>query len=122
MTEQTLAKPGSWMSFTSFQWIAEKLGIPTLFCTVLCSAIYFTASWVATNIGKPVVEKHVEFLDTEQKAMKVIAESSVKQTENMERQSKQMEEHTTLLKTIAKTTAETRDDQRKFPAVAAERP
>lgn len=105
------------MTFDSFKWTAEKLGIPTLFCVALCFAIYRTGSWAATNIGKPVVDKHLEFIDTEQKSMKVIADNSMKQTENMERQSKQMEAHTTLLQDIVSTSKQIRDDQRKFPAV-----
>lgn len=124
------------MTFDSFQWVAEKLGIPTLFCTILCTAIYFTASWVAKHVAEPVVTKHVEFLDTEQASMKAIAEQSVKQTdailkqadastkqaENMERQSRQMEQHTALLEGIARYSKDTRDDQRKFPAVAEKMP
>lgn len=117
------------MTFDSFKWTAEKLGIPTLFCVALCFAIYRTGSWAAINIGKPVVDKHIEFIDTEQKSMKVIADNSTKQTENMERQSKQMEQHTVLLETIADTSRDIKrsseqimKDQRLFPAVAEKMP
>lgn len=104
------------------KWIAEKLGIPTFFLCILCYAVYSAAVWAADNIGKPVVTKHIEFIDTEQKSMKIIADNSTKQTENMERQSKQMEQHTKLLENIATTSSDIRNDQRKFPAVAERMP
>lgn len=117
------------MTFDSFKWVAEKLGIPTMFAIIFCIAIYQTGKWTASHVFDPVVEKHIEFLDTEQESMKQIAVASSKQAENMERQSRQMEQHTALLESISRNSegikrnsAEIRDDQRKFPAVAEKTP
>ena len=77
--------------------IADKLGVPVLFSVILCAGIYYTASWAATHIFEPVVDRHVQFLDATQKNLGVLTENESRQT--------------FLLEQI-------RDDQRKFPAVA----
>jgi len=95
-------------SAENWKWVAEKLGIPTMFVLILCLAIYKTGSWTADHIFSPLVTQHIKFLEAEQEVMKSIAFDVTKQTQE---QSKQ----TDLLKAI-------RDDQRKFPAVADRSP
>lgn len=91
-------------------WLAvgEKLGVPTLLALILYAAIWASVKWAATKIGEPIVNKHIEFLETEQKSMQSIARDVGRQTESIDRQ-------TSILK-------EMRDDQRKFPAIAEKMP
>lgn len=96
------------LSVENWKWVAEKLGIPTMFVLILCSGIYYSMSWTADHIFTPLVTQHIKFLEVEQGAMKSIASDVSKQAQE---QSKQTE----LLKAI-------RDDQRKFPAVSERTP
>lgn len=89
------------MSAEQWQWVAEKLGIPVAFCVVLCYAIYATGTWTASHVFEPLVQKHIQFLETEQQVMKSVATDVGSQTQ--------------LLRDI-------RNDQRKFPAVAEKMP
>ena len=117
------------MSFDNWKWIAEKLGIPTMFLLLICFALYTSVSWTVQNVAKPVVEKHLEFLETEQNSMRTIADSSSKQTTSVEKIVVEMKAQTGVLDDIKRSTADTkkntediRNDQRKFPAVAEKMP
>ena len=103
------------LNFDNWKWIAEKLGVPTLFAVVLCFAIYKTGQWTATKVFEPLVQSHTNFLATEQEYIRAVANEVGKQTVHAERQTKAVEN-------IERYTKETRDDQRKFPAVAQQMP
>ncbi len=112
-----------------FLAIAERFGVPTAFCAVLCVAIYLSVSWTADKVAVPLVKTHIEFLETEQESMKAIAGAATKQAESMIKQASQMEEHTRLLQEISEAAEGTkainkqiRDDQRKFPAISEKTP
>lgn len=81
--------------------VAEKFGVPTAFCTVLCTAIWFSVRWTAQEVIKPVISGHVSYLKAEQEDRKEMKTALIKQTAILE---------------------DIRDDQRKFPAVAERMP
>lgn len=96
------------MNIDLIKWSAEKLGIPTMFGLIFCFAIYQTGKWTAVHIFDPLVLKHIEFLEVEQATMRVVATDVGRQSVEMARQTKLLED--------------IRNDQRKFPAVAEKTP
>ena len=101
-----------------YKWVAEKLGIPTLFCLILFWAIYQAGSYTANKVVDPIVTAHTAFLSAEKQHMELISSAVTKQANNMERQSYQMEQHTQLLQRISQNSEVIKNDQKKFPAIA----
>lgn len=101
-----------------YKWVAEKLGVPTLFCLIIIWIFYQAGSWTANKVVDPIVQSHTTFLMAEKEKMSIISDAMVKQTANMDRQSRQMEQHTIILEKISKSSEEIKNDQKKFPAVS----
>lgn len=89
------------MTTESLTKIAKEFGVPTAFCAVLCTAIWFSVKWTAEEVVKPVISSHISYLKSEQEDRKEMKTALIKQTD--------------ILMDI-------RDDQRKFPAVAERMP
>lgn len=102
----------------SLEWIAEKFGVPTMFCFILLWAFYQAGTYTARAVVDPLVSAHRIFLDAERANMAIISDAVTKQAASMERQTHQMEQHTYLLERISKSSEEIKTDQKKFPAVA----
>jgi len=98
--------------------ILDRFGFPILVVIGLSFAIWASVSWTAKNIAQPVAAKHIMFLEAEQEKMKVMADQSVRQTDQMAIQSEELRRQRELTELNTKVLREIRDDQRKFPAVA----
>lgn len=82
---------------SGFLKVAERVGVPTALCAVLCIAIWFSVKWTAEEVVKPVISSHLKYLETEKDDRKEMKTALLKQTDILE---------------------DIRNDQRKFPAVA----
>lgn len=96
------------MNTKTLMQVAEKFGVPTAFCTVLCTAIWFSVRWTAQEVIKPVISGHVSYLKAEQEDRKEMKDALIRQTD--------------ILVDIKEYQKDIRDDQRKFPAVAERMP
>lgn len=54
-------------------WIRffKTFGLPTALCVAMCIGWYRSAQWIAENVVKPVVHKHIEFLEELKKSIKL---------------------------------------------------
>jgi len=76
----------------AFWWrVAERFGVP---CTILVFAgmiVWCGGSWVGAEIAKPLINKHIEFLETTSEAIKLLRDGQDQVAKGQEQIAKSQE-------------------------------
>jgi hypothetical protein len=73
--------------------VAQTFGLPVVLLLLLLLALWRVLRWTGDNVVKPLVAKHLEFMDSAMKAMGTLAT-------NMEAQTRSLAQITGALSTV----------------------
>ena len=69
-------------------WYLERFGLPTVFCLIFLGMTATAMRWTATELVKPLVESHQQFLDQESKVSQDQAKTLVQISVVMQEQTR----------------------------------